>query len=79
MPGFNQTGPAGQGSMTGRRMGKCTNFGANQKKQNDERNEINHEANREINQDVIQGRGMGRRRNGRGLGLGQQNRFRGNR
>jgi hypothetical protein len=23
MPGFNQTGPAGQGSMTGRRMGKC--------------------------------------------------------
>lgn len=28
MPGFNQTGPMGQGSMTGRRMGKCTNFGA---------------------------------------------------
>jgi hypothetical protein len=23
MPGFNQTGPYGQGSMTGRRMGKC--------------------------------------------------------
>lgn len=23
MPGFNQTGPVGQGSMTGRRMGKC--------------------------------------------------------
>lgn len=23
MPGFNQTGPAGQGPMTGRGMGKC--------------------------------------------------------
>jgi hypothetical protein len=23
MPGFNQTGPGGQGPMTGRRMGKC--------------------------------------------------------
>lgn len=28
MPGFNQSGPMGQGAMTGRRMGKCTNFGA---------------------------------------------------
>lgn len=31
MPGFNQTGPMGQGPMTGRRMGKCTNFGAEKK------------------------------------------------
>ena len=23
MPGFNQTGPVGQGPMTGRRIGKC--------------------------------------------------------
>lgn len=23
MPGFNQTGPVGQGPMTGRRMGRC--------------------------------------------------------
>lgn len=23
MPGFNQTGPVGQGPMTGRRRGKC--------------------------------------------------------
>ena len=28
MPGFNRKGPMGQGSMTGRRMGKCTDFGA---------------------------------------------------
>ena len=30
MPGLNQTGPMGQGPMTGRRMGRCTNYGANQ-------------------------------------------------
>ncbi|HPX99435.1 MAG TPA: DUF5320 domain-containing protein [Bacteroidaceae bacterium] len=28
MPGFNQKGPMGEGPMTGRKMGKCTNFGA---------------------------------------------------
>jgi len=28
MPRFDQTGPMGQGSMTGHKMGKCTNFGA---------------------------------------------------
>ena len=32
MPGLNQKGPMGQGPMTGRRMGRCTNFGANQQK-----------------------------------------------
>lgn len=25
MPGFDKTGPQGEGSMTGRRMGRCTN------------------------------------------------------
>jgi hypothetical protein len=35
MPGFNQTGPDGQGSMTGRRMGRCTNYGRNFKKSED--------------------------------------------
>jgi hypothetical protein len=27
MPGFNQKGPMGEGPMTGRKMGRCTNFG----------------------------------------------------
>jgi hypothetical protein len=27
MPGFNQTGPVGQGPMTGRRMGRCNPSG----------------------------------------------------
>jgi hypothetical protein len=33
MPGYNKTGPQGQGPLTGRRMGRCTNFGAALKKQ----------------------------------------------
>ncbi|MGB4205442.1 MAG: DUF5320 domain-containing protein [Bacteroidales bacterium] len=28
MPGFDKTGPWGEGPMTGRRMGRCTNYGA---------------------------------------------------
>ncbi len=27
MPRFNQQGPMGEGAMTGRKMGKCTNYG----------------------------------------------------
>ncbi len=73
MPGFNQTGPMGQGPMTGRKMGRCTNFGANQgRKSTTEEN---------LQQDVFQGRGFGfgrgQRGRGRGRGLGMQNRFRG--
>ncbi len=71
MPGFNQTGPNGQGSMTGRRMGHCTNFGANLKNQTAETKE---NANENIQE---RGFGFGRGRCGRGFGLGQQNRFRG--
>ncbi|MFZ5941380.1 MAG: DUF5320 domain-containing protein [Bacteroidota bacterium] len=28
MPGFDRKGPEGQGPMTGRKMGKCTDYGA---------------------------------------------------
>ena len=42
MPGFDQTGPEGQGSMTGRRMGRCTDYGRNLKrKENDSSGEQN--------------------------------------
>ncbi|MDD4383706.1 MAG: DUF5320 domain-containing protein [Bacteroidales bacterium] len=71
MPGFNQKGPAGQGPMTGRRMGKCTNFGVNQKSQiADEETQTNN---------FGRGFGFGRRGCGRGFnrGFGMQNRFRG--
>lgn len=75
MPNFNQTGPLGQGPMTGRRMGRCTNFGLSQK------------SNETPDQDPImpdatqpfggRGRGFGPGRRGRGRGFGQRNRFRG--
>lgn len=34
MPRFNQRGPDGQGAMTGRRIGRCTQFGTNEKAMN---------------------------------------------
>ena len=78
MPGFDQTGPEGQGSMTGRRMGRCTNYGRNFKKtentSSEERNDNSPE--------YLPGRGFGLRRvgsgRGRGRGMGRQGRFRGN-
>lgn len=76
MPGFNQTGPMGQGPMTGRRMGRCTNYGANQKNQTTTTN-VNPNEN---NPENVQGRGFGFGRGfgrGRGRGMGRQNRFRG--
>lgn len=75
MPSFNQTGPMGQGPMTGRRMGRCTNFGVNLKNPTSATNENTNENLPEN----IQGRGFGggRGRGGRCFGIGRQNRFRG--
>lgn len=82
MPGFNQKGPMGQGPMTGRKMGRCTNFGVNLKDQNIPENETTETT----NPDNITGRGLGlgRGRGGAGLGrggagrgMGRQNRHRG--
>ncbi len=79
MPGFNQTGPMGQGPMTGRRMGRCTNFGASLK--NDVERDIRPGSTSESQTQQITGRGFGfgfgRGRGGRGRGMGRQNRFRG--
>jgi hypothetical protein len=82
MPGFNQTGPMGQGSMTGRRMGRCTNFGANLKNQTTLENE-NPDKGLSENQPESgfgYGRGQcfgfGRGRGGSGRGMGRQNRLR---
>jgi hypothetical protein len=79
MPGFNQTGPMGQGPMTGRRMGRCTNFGASLK--NDvERGLRPRSTTSESQAQQYPGRGpvfgFGRGRGGRGRGMGRQNRFR---
>jgi len=75
MPGLNQTGPMGQGPKTGRRMGRCTNLGANQNPQPSTNNENPEEKIPENN--LGRGLGLGRGRGGRGQGLGRQNRFRG--
>jgi len=89
MPGFNQKGTKGQGPMTGRRMGRCTNFGANQQKAeaaNDATNEETTDRTTEtpLPEDLSgrvmglgRGRGMGIGRGGMGQGFGRQNRFRG--
>ena len=78
MPGFNQTGPVGQGPMTGRRMGRCTNFGANLKVQPTPNNENPEQKLPEDNSGSGSGFGPGRGgRGGFGRGLGRQHRFRG--
>ncbi|GAP43639.1 hypothetical protein SDC9_28939 [bioreactor metagenome] len=74
MPGFDQTGPEGQGPMTGRRMGKCTNYGAGLKNRPVAENES--DAENVPGRGPGRGRGMGRGK-GRGRGAGNQNRFRG--
>lgn len=75
MPGFNKTGPIGEGRMTGRRMGRCTNFGANLKNQS---TTTTNENPNEKNPENFEGRGFGfgRGRRGGGFGMGRQNRFR---
>ena len=69
MPGFNQKGPMGQSSMSGKKMGKCTNFGAKVKQQTSVANASTAETLTENNA----GRGMGQ---GVGMGMGRQHRFR---
>ncbi|GAB4261409.1 MAG: hypothetical protein Kow0079_17930 [Vicingaceae bacterium] len=76
MPGLNQTGPLGQGPMTGRRMGRCTNFGANLKNLSAETN--SNQTNENFPENFLGRRlGFGRGRGGRGWEMGRQNRFRG--
>lgn len=72
MSGLNQTGPMGQGAMTGRKMGKCTNFGA----RNQSANADNATENTPINEQGLgrgMGRGLGRGQGGMGMGRRKQN------
>jgi len=81
MPGFNQKGPMGQGPMTGRRMGRCTDFGESLKGQISTKAEVETKDSGLVNQAGFPGRGLGfgrgRGRGGTGRGMGRQNRFRG--
>ena len=76
MPGFNQRGPMGKGPMTGRRMGRCTNFGAKTENQTESQSisDSTQNFNSEIGRGCGAGRGLGK---GRGMGIRRQNRFRG--
>ncbi|MGV8962297.1 MAG: DUF5320 domain-containing protein [Candidatus Saccharimonadaceae bacterium] len=68
MPSFNKRGPMGEGSMTGRKMGSCTNF-SGALKNNITIDNVNFE--KPIDEEVIK-KGIGHGfRNGCGRGAGQ--------
>jgi len=77
MPGLNQTGPMGQGPMTGRRMGRCTSYGA--AKNDDSTTQSEYQTGRQPENFFGRGFGFGRGggRGFRGRGIGFRNRFRG--
>jgi len=73
MPGLDKTGPVGQGPMTGRRMGRCNNFGAGSG-----RKTLASETNEPESSYVpFYGRGYGLGKVANRYGMGCQNRFRG--
>ena len=69
MPNLNQKGPMGEGPMTGRRMGRCTNYVARRNNQTTQENENRENPIIDIVQEQRQGLGRGRRM-GRGMGNG---------
>ncbi len=71
MPGFDRTGPEGQGSQTGRKMGKCNSNNRETTEQFDV-NETSRGLGRKFGQGI--GRGFGRGTGkGAGRGLGRRN------
>jgi len=74
MSGLNHKGPTGQGPMTGRRIGRCTNSGAILKNQPE--SGTGNETNFTPEDFIRKGFGMGRGERGFDRGIGRQNRFR---
>jgi len=77
MPGLNKRGQEGEGPMTGRKQGRCTNFGNDRTINNENVNQLTTEVD-----DLNNERGFGRKQRrcqgkGQGRGLGNRNRFRG--
>ena len=80
MPGFNRKGPDGEGPMTGRKMGRCTNFGEALKATDTNNTEPEDDSGEGFGRGLGRGRGRGPGiGRGRGFrrGFGNQNRFRG--
>ncbi|MBP8042558.1 MAG: DUF5320 domain-containing protein, partial [Bacteroidales bacterium] len=88
MPGYDQTGPLGQGAITGRRSGRCAKFAVKASEQSHPES-VNPQENLPENS-IPAGQGFGRGRGlgfmmGKGLGMGwrrsrgkgMQNLFRG--
>lgn len=75
MTGFNQKGPEGLGPMTGRRLGRCTQFGAGAEQTSSSRTNKFTEEWKAFMSTCGLGRGMGS--GGRGRGCRQRRRFRG--
>ncbi len=75
MPGFNKTGPLGQGPMTGRRIGACTNYG---NKPAPENQKDKGQSENDFSENSIGRKGLGQRRRNRTGGFGAKNQNRGN-
>jgi hypothetical protein len=81
MPGFDRTGPEGLGPMTGRRMGRCTNYGTYKKGSGKyDEDKLDQDQRESMTENGFGfGSGYGRGRIGRRRrpgGIGRQNRFR---
>lgn len=70
MSNFNQRGPMGEGPMTGRKMGRCGNFGAGRRYPTTQEN---HNTENTMN-DNLQEQRLGRGR-GQVMGRGMRNRM----
>ena len=71
MPGLDQTGPFGQGSMTGRRMGRCV---SNQQMSEENLSNQSFSDNQSVDSGFGRGLGVGRmnrNNSGRGFGFGR--------
>lgn len=69
MPNLNQKGPMGQGAMSGRKMGKCTNFD----KKGDSASTNEQQPNENIaGNGSGRGQGVGRGQGGMGMGMGRR-------
>jgi hypothetical protein len=75
MPGLNQKGSTGQGTMTGRRLGHCAGKTASIPESAATAEENSDEKLSEDNSG--KGLGLGRGKGGKGQGLGRQHRFHG--
>ncbi len=77
MPNFDQRGPAGEGPMTGRKMGRCTGIICSPSNQQDAEVSGVFQGRGRRKDGGGRGHGFGLRVCARGRGTGRRNRFRG--